>query len=211
MIINIFKNILLIVFVLLINCRAKSLILPPVGTYLFADKQIEIKENPSSQSKNIGMLDEKVLIKVDSISSEVDIFKNIINYWVKINLPKKQGWIYYESLKEAPKSILLFNGFFLNKKNRIGISFESIPISGSLGATMGCPGGIGGFKIDDLLVNNPEEFILKLHYTFGDAEVDQKRSWKINSITNNSFSLTGEDKEIIKYEKSSYKECTKLF
>ena len=112
---------------------------------------------------------------------------NITDYWVKIKLSHIQGWVHFENLRNSPESLKLLKGFFLSKKDKIAISFLDIPISGTIGGTMGCPGGVGGFIVDDLIINNSQEFILKLHYNVGDAELKQQRIWTIINITDNSF------------------------
>jgi hypothetical protein len=71
---------------------------------------------------------------------------------------------------------------------------------------MGCP---GGFIVDDLIINNSQEFILKLHYNVGDAEINQQRNWNLINITNSSFIIKFEDNDKVLYEKSDYSECSK--
>lgn len=202
-------NIYFYVFTLLLFACNKSLVKPPIGSYLMSSKQIEIKETPFHTSKKVGHLNENIIIKVEMISEIKDYFNNTTEYWVKINLPHSQGWVHFENLINPPDSLKLLKGFFLSKKDKIAISFLDIPISGTVGGTMGCPGGVGGFIVDDLIINNSQEFILKLHYNVGDAEINQQRNWNLINITNSSFIIKFEDNDKVLYEKSDYSECSK--
>ena len=137
-----------ILIFLFFSCN-KSLVKPPIGSYLITSRQIEIKETPFLTSKKVSHLNENILIKVEMISETKDFFNNITDYWVKIKLSHIQGWVHFENLRNSPDSLKLLKGFFLSKKDKIAISFLDIPISGTIGGTMGCPGGVGGFIVDD--------------------------------------------------------------
>lgn len=199
----------LYVFILLLFACNKSLVKPPIGSYLITSKNTEIKETPFINSEKSGHLNENVLVQVELINENKDFFNNITDYWIKIKLSNIQGWIHSDNLKSPPESIKILKGFFLSKKSQIAISFLDIPISGTIGGTMGCPGGVGGFIVDTLIINNPQEFILKLHYDVGDAELNEQRNWTIMNITNNSFIIKFEDNDKVIYEKSEYSKCIK--
>ncbi|MCP4138197.1 MAG: SH3 domain-containing protein [bacterium] len=107
-----------------------------------AKSGLRMRKGPGKNHKKILVIPLNGLITITSIDKGT---------WFKTEWKGKPGWVFGGFLKEAPPWIENVHDFWINKDSHgdeSATAFSNIA-SGGDGASMGCPGGIGPFKVEE--------------------------------------------------------------